>query len=292
MKDKILDKIINFDILVGLTALLIAGAAAFFSVYGISTLFSGAFFASIIMASSLEIGKLVTVTFLYRYWSKIKIYLRIYLSLALLVLMVVTSLGIFGYLSAAYQKSSLDYKATQEKISMMESQRPFYENLISQSESRIKTLSDARVVQETRLSEAMTNAFLSRNPLQLKQLQEQNISLIEQANEEIKNENNKIESNQQKIMDLSANINNLRFDQDGHKDIRTFKFVAEQFNTELDKVAKWFIITLIFVFDPLAIALVLSYNIAIDRKKQLLKNNNINVPESIYGEENLDIKKK
>jgi hypothetical protein len=266
MRDRILDRIIRFDILLGITALTIALVAAFFSVYGISTLFAGAFLATAIMASSLEVGKLVAVTFLYRYWGKTKGYLRTYLSIATIVLMLITSLGIFGYLSSAYQKSSLEYKAGQEKIAMIESQKPFYSNMIAQSEARIKMLSGARVTQEARLSDAMTNAFLSRNPLQLKQLQEQTINLISQANEDIKSESGQVRTNQAKIMSINDEVITMKFEGAGKKDIRTFQFVAEQFGTTLDKVAKWFIFTLIFVFDPLAVALILAYNIAVFKK--------------------------
>lgn len=268
MKDKLLDKIIKFDALLGLTAFVIALVAAFFSVYGISTLFAGAFLATAIMASSLEIGKIVSVTFLYRYWSKTKGFLKAYLSLATLVLMVITSIGIFGYLSAAFQKSSIEFKANQEKVLMIESQKPFYTNLIAQSEIRIRSLTDARVAQEARLSEAMTNSFLSRNPLQLKQLQEQTILLITQANDDIKTESGQIRTNQAKIMAINEEINTMKFASAGKKDIQTFQFVAEQFGTTLDKVAKWFIMTLIVVFDPLAIALILAYNIVVYREKK------------------------
>src|SRR5271157_4895512 len=101
MKDKLLPSS-KFPWILGISALLIALCAAFFSVYGISTLFAGAFISAVVMASSLEIGKLVGVTFLYRYWTKCNKFLKIYLVVASLVLMIITSLGIFGYLSAAY----------------------------------------------------------------------------------------------------------------------------------------------------------------------------------------------
>lgn len=269
MKDRILDRIIRFDILLGITALIIALVAAFFSVYGISTLFAGAFVATAIMASALEVGKLVAVTFLYRYWKKTTGFLKTYLSIATVILMLITSLGIFGYLSAAYQKSAIEFKATQEKIVMVESQKSMYSNLVAQSEARMRTLNDARTVQEARLSEAMTNAFLSRNPLQLKQLQEQTIGLINQANEDIKIESGQMRTNQAKIMAINEEVNTMKYASAGKKDIQTFSFVAEQFGTTLDQVAKWFIITLIFVFDPLAIALILAYNIAVFKKEEV-----------------------
>src|SRR6266568_7484034 len=119
MKDRLLDKVIRFDVLLGVVAMTIALVAAFFSVYGISTLFAGAFVSTAIMASVLEVGKLVSVTYLYRYWNKTKKWLAAYLSVAMAVLMLITSGGIFGYLSSAYQKSSTQYKANQDQVALV-----------------------------------------------------------------------------------------------------------------------------------------------------------------------------
>jgi len=100
----------TFERIVGLSSLFIASCAAFFSIIGIGMLFSGSAIASMIMASSLEIGKLVATTFLYRYWKKSQLLLKTYLILAVVSLMFITSLGIFGYLTSAYQQSSIENK--------------------------------------------------------------------------------------------------------------------------------------------------------------------------------------
>lgn len=266
MKDRLLDRFIRFDRLLGITAIVIAFVAAFFSVYGIATLFAGAFTLTAIMASSLEVGKLVAVTFLYRYWRKAQGFLKAYLGIATLVLMLITSLGIFGYLSAAYQKSAIEFKAAQEKITMVEGQKTYLQDKISQSKTRIKTLNDMRLMQESRMNEALTNAFLTRNPIQLKQIQDQTAELIKSADTDIRSENDKIQTTVDEIAKIDQQINEMKFASAGKKDIRTFQFVADQFGTTLDKVAKWFIFTIIFVFDPLAIALILAYNVATYKK--------------------------
>lgn len=266
MKSRILDHIIQFDKLLGITAIVIALVAAFFSVYGIATLFAGAFILTTIMASSLEVGKLVAVTFLYRYWHKTQGFLKTYLSIATLVLMLVTSLGIFGYLSAAYQKSAIEFKASQEKIVMIEDQKTYLNDKITQSKIRVQTLNDMRRIQESRLSETLTNAYLTRNPIQLKQIQEQTVDMVKSADESIKAEQDKIQNTMEEIHTIDQQVNDMKFASAGTKDIRTFQFVADQFGTTLDKVAKWFIFTIIFVFDPLAIALILAYNVVAYKK--------------------------
>lgn len=266
MKDRLLDRIIRFDKLLGLTAISIAFVAAFFSVYGIATLFAGAFTLTAFMATSLEIGKLVAVTFLYRYWQKTQKFLKYYLSIATIVLMLVTSMGIFGYLSAAYQKSSIEFKAGQEKIVMVEGQKVYLTDKIAQSKIRIQTLNDMRKLQEGRMNESITNAFLSRNPIQMKQLNDQTVDLIKTADSNIKTEQDRIQSTTDEISKIDQQVNEMKFTSANKKDIRTFQFVAEQFGVSLDTVAKWFIFALIFVFDPLAIALILAYNVVVYRK--------------------------
>ena len=112
-----------FPYLLGLSALFVASIAAFFSVMGISMLFSGAVISTSLMATSLEIGKLSATSFLYRYWNKTTLFLRIYISIAILVLMGITSMGIFGWLSSAYQTSALQYEVGQQQISSMGEQK-------------------------------------------------------------------------------------------------------------------------------------------------------------------------
>ena len=94
---------------IGLGALLVAGSAAFFSVFGLSKLFSGAAFSVIIMAGSLEFAKLLGASFLYRFWDKINTLLKIYLTTGVITLVGITSAGIFGYLSNAYQGATIGF---------------------------------------------------------------------------------------------------------------------------------------------------------------------------------------
>ncbi len=244
MKDKLLPKT-KFPLILGVSALLIALCAACFSVYGISTLFAGAAISAMIMASSLEIGKLVGTTFLYRYWHKCTKMLKLYLVASILVLMVITSLGIFGYLSAAYQKSSIEYGVTQDKIKIMDQQIAF-------SQKSVDTLIVLRNSQNTN---QMNDRILS-SPLVFKQFQQQ-----------IADTDNNIQLENKKKQDLIDKVNELKLGTASKKDVQTFKFVADALGMTLDNVARWFIISLIFVFDPLAICLILAYNVAVYRRE-------------------------
>jgi hypothetical protein len=188
--------------------------------------------------------------------------------------MLITSLGIFGYLSAAYQKSSIEFGITQEKIVNVETQKEFYLTKIDDSKKRITELTKLRVGQEERMSGILTNEMITRNPIQLKQLQEQTISLINSTDSSITEENTKIQKSNDEIQTLNDEINSLKLLTAEKKDVQTFKFVADALGISLDTVARWFILGIIFVFDPLAICLVLAYNVSVYKK----------VDDSVYEE--------
>jgi hypothetical protein len=266
MKDKLLPKS-HFPLILGCSALLIAICAAFFSVYGIATLFAGASISAMVMASSLEIGKLVGTTFLYRYWSKCTVFLKTYLVGAIFILMLITSLGIFGYLSAAFQKSYIEFGVTQEKITDMQEQKTYYHDKIDAAKKRINDLTTLRASEENRMSQVLTNEYIARNPIQLRQLQQQNVDLINDTDNSIKDENDKIQESIDGVAKIDSQINEMNMGTADKKDVQTFKFVADALKLPLDTVARWFILFIICVFDPLAICLILAYNVAVYKKE-------------------------
>jgi hypothetical protein len=223
-------------------------------------LFSGSAIASMIMASSLEIGKLVATTFLYRYWESSRLLLKTYLILAVVALMFITSLGIFGYLTSAYQQSSIENKLSEEKIVYIQDQKKMYVDKINDAKKRIENITKLRTSQENRLNESITNVIISRNPIQLSQIQQSTKEFIDKSEQDMDVENNKIQSTVDEIQKLDKQISDIKIKSGGQKDLQTFKFVADEFGVDINKVVKWFIICLISVFDPLAICLLLAYN--------------------------------
>jgi len=256
--------IFSFRNLLILTSLAIASCAAYFSVIGISMLFVGSKISSMVMASCLEIGKLVATSFLFRYWYKSQTFLKVYLTTSVIVLMLITSLGIFGYLSASYQKSSLDNKLFEEKVTIYESQKDSLSKKVEQSKIRIISISELRNSQEKRLGEAMTNPIIARNPIQLQEIQSQTLELINKSESNIEEENKKIQSSLDGVSKINGEITELKLDSHKKSDIVTFKYVAQELDMEMDKVVKWFIAIIISVFDPLAICLLLAYNTTLE----------------------------
>lgn len=239
-----------FTALLAFTALLVAGCGAYFSVLGIATLFSGHFWQVAIMAGSLELGKLVGTSFLYRYWKKVIWFLKIYMIGAILILMVITSLGIFGYLSSGYQVNAGKTELIDNKIALIEQQKTNIKSEIEQINSRIDTLNAARKTQEQRL------------PTMSREAAKPVYADMERAGKEIQGLTTRSQELQTLIFEKDNELITLGSEGNAVHDIGTFKFVAESVGLPLDTVVKIFIICIVIVFDPLAVALVLAYNIA------------------------------
>lgn len=239
-----------FTLLLGLSAFLVAGSAAYFSVLGIATLFSGSYFQVMIMAGALEFGKLVATSYLYRFWTKTAWWLKCYLLIAVAVLMVITSVGVFGYLSAAYQVNSSKVTQIDFQLQLIEEQKISIETEIQQLRSRIETLNSSRKSQEQRLPSMSRTAAA---PV---------YEDMKRSGEEIQKLTSRIQDLQTNKFAKDSETNILKAEVFKNKDIGTFKFIAEAINKPLDAVVIAFICVLIVVFDPLAVALVLAFNVA------------------------------
>lgn len=256
-----------FPVILGMSALFVATIAAIFSIFGIGMLFSGAKVSAMLMASALELGKVVSTTFLYRYWKQSSAFLKSYFVAAILILMLITSTGIFGWLSSAYQSSSIQYEITQKQIEILTSRR---ERLVSDlvvNKKRAESLSIIREEQENRFGEVIKNPVVSRNPTQLRQIQEQNLQLIKDTDISMSDLQRKYDSTSLEISDIDNKINDINLNAVKSKDIITFKFVSDALGLSMTTTVKWFIVVIIIVFDPLAVCLILAYNVAIVNTK-------------------------
>ena len=246
-----------FILIVALSALFVASCAAFFSIKGLITLFSGSSLAIGIMASSLEIGKLVAASFLHTYWKRINFLLKLYLILAVFVLMCVTSLGIFGFLTGAYQVHSSKVNTFDTKIASLTLEKSAIDQSILERTNRIKTLAELRETQEQRVQAAGN----------LKAPREQAYKAITEANEEIQKKETEVSEARQKAIALDKEISELKINLNTTTDVGSFKFIADALHTDVDTSVQYFIFTLIAVFDPLAVALVLAWNKLIEYRK-------------------------
>ena len=239
--------------LVAIAAVLIAGSAAYFSVTGLGVLFSGAAIAVMVMAGSLEFAKLVTATYLKQNWDVIKGFNKWYLTIAVAILMLITSAGIFGYLSNAFQQQSLVLDQVQRQIDVWDIK---IKSNNDQIESLTKQLEGLQSNQGTILEKGKVNSRLLRSidnrDRQVSKLQDK-ISDLQDLNVAQNDSINKIKTNNISI----------------EKEVGGFRFVADAFGVDLKVVVKFFIFLIVIVFDPLAIALIIAFNqLSMDGKKE------------------------
>ena len=234
----------NFHISLGISALLIAGSAGFFSVFGLSKLFAGAALSVIIMAGSLELGKLVTAAFLYRYWDKINYFQKVYLSIAVVTLILITSAGIFGYLSNAYQGATVSFEKQSNKLLANE----------DRLEQLLEDKSFLKEELEIQVSDLPDNYITAK-----RKLREEYNPIIQQVNDE--------------ILDVKGKIGDLKVGLvETGVDVGPAIYLARTFDTDVDTVVNFFIFILIFVFDPLAVMLVVAFNQALILREEELED--------------------
>jgi len=254
-----------FQYVVGLSALLVAGSAAYYSVFGLSKLFSGAMFAVVVMAGSLEFAKLVSASFLYRYWTKINSWLKYYMTIGVVTLVFITSAGIFGFLSNAYQGATVNFE--KESTALL-----YKEDRLDQLVEDKKYLKEEL---EAAVAELPDNYRTAKRKLR----------------EEYQPKINKINTD---MMDIKAEIGDLKIALvETGVDVGPAIYLARVFGTDVDTVVKFFIFILIFVFDPMAVSLVIAYNRILEDNTKVSSDTDIPTKKKwweVYGEKKKEFK--
>lgn len=242
-----------FVIILGLSALLVEAVAASFSVYGLSKLFSGASLAVILMAISLEIGKVVTASYLYRAWKKIHFLTKTYLTSALITLVFITSLGIYGFLSNAFQSSTIGFEKETSKIILMEEQI----TRLSDDKTAIKLEKQDFISGMNRDLDALNFADTSNYLLvnyRKRQVRAEYMPEIQKRDNQLDDIDNRLDSLQTLVSDLK--IQSI----DTGADVGPIIWVARAFDVGVNTVVQYLIFIFIAVFDPLAVVLVIATN--------------------------------
>lgn len=351
-----------FTAIIGGLALAVAGTAAFFSVRGIGLLFAGAALAAMVMAGVLEAGKLAMTSFLYRYWERIPRMLKWYCTIAVVVLIGITSLGIYGFLSDAYDDTrsrvemhennietlnkeivvieteiatlqNTDVTVEDKKTETIAGFQKIYDDYVADRRARQEALAsrnksdtEARTTRRQQLLdrlstldsaktaiEAKGGGLFSNNKKKLEELRvaqqperdsiasslstisEEESSATKSYNEALAKIDDDISAEYDKFVekvnglrDTTNDLDNVSVIEDKYDkikdnqadilvekeairdtDIGSFRFIAESFNLPVDTVVKWFIIVIVLVFDPVAVALVLAYNIMVGGRMTL-----------------------
>jgi|LakMenEpi03Aug12_release.lakeMendotaPanAssembly.Ray.scaffolds.fasta_scaffold97393_3 hypothetical protein len=272
-----------FPYIVAISAITISFSAAFYSIFGIGKMFAGASTNVMVMAASLEFAKLVIASLLYRFWDEINKVLKIYLTIACFVLIVITSAGIYGFLSSAYQETANKVENVDKNTAVIEKRKQMIQRQLDQAEKQLElksnrqnTLSDMRNRQQSNADNLIAqNKSVSSVRSQMNQLSKESKTL----DDDIKILQDSIASKTQQINDLDLEILNVSSNNDIANEIGPLKYIAKITGKSLDQVVNWFIIALMLVFDPLAIALVVAANFVFSYVDKNKKNESPKNPE-------------
>jgi len=244
-------------------AILLAGIAAYYSIFGLGKLFASQATAVMIMAGILEASKLITASILHKFWTKIQVSLKIYLTSAVIILMMITSLGIYGFLVSSYQETSSIVQTNQVKIEMIESNIENVNSNIDQNNnqidsklSRIEVLTNQRSSQESRLDTLYNRGWINN----AKRV-ESYIQTVDQQINDLQTESDEIQSRiniaRDSLVVLSTEKINLE-NNDAAAELGPLMYIADITGIDIDIVVNWFILFFILVFDPLAVTLLIT----------------------------------
>jgi hypothetical protein len=265
-----------FKILLILAALILAVTAAYFSTFGLSKTFAGAPLSVIIMTGGIEFGKLIAVTYLRRHWKTAQKFLRAFLFLMVAGAMLITSIGIYGFLSNAYETQSAKLTTMKKEIAILDKKKEAYNTQIerynTQLESksnRIETLTGLRTSQERRLDSLyMGESYISyygANSVE-SNIKDANAN-IDSLYVDITKTNKKIDA----LNDSIAIIDRQVIEKENSEetaDLGALKYLSRLTGAEMDTVVGWLIFIFILIFDPFAIALLIAANNVTMKKKE------------------------
>lgn len=278
-----------FPFIVALSALSVSLSAAFYSVTGLSKLFAGASFEVLIMASSLEIAKLVIASLLYQYWDKINKLLRFYLTTAAIVLVLITSMGIYGFLSAAYQETAALAGNVDAQIALVETKR---DNVRGQLE--------VYNAEKSSINEAVTSLRegLSNNVIQYKDKETGEIitttssstrkaleKQLDQAIERQTEINTKVDKLNEELFGYETEIVEIQSGSEIAGELGPLKYLAGLTGLGMDRIINYLLLIIIFVFDPLAISLVIAANFMFSLNSKDEETNDFEKEKTIIEEE-------
>ena len=278
-KNKTMKKYI-LPIVIALSALSVSASAAFYSVTGLSMLFAGASVAVLIMASSLEVAKLVIASLLYQYRKTLPKGLKIYLTTAAVVLVLITSMGIYGFLSSAYQETASKAGTLDSKIALVETKRDNIKTQLSvfnaEKESINKSVTDLRNGLSNNVityTNAQGQVMTSTSSATRKTLEKQ----LDQAIERQTEINSRVDELNTKLFDYETEIVEVSTNSELAGELGPLKYLSGLTGIPMDRIINYLLLVIIFVFDPLAIALVIAANFAFAQIHPKTK-------ENIYGE--------
>lgn len=253
-------------------ALSIAAVAAFFSVSGIAKLFAGSSLAVMIMAGTLEVGKIITASLLEKHWNELKTSLKIYLSIGVLVLMSITSVGIYGFLSSAYQETAYKVENINKNVQVLEIKRGLFENQLNDIRLEKKTITD-NIAELTKGLSNNNQTYKDKSGVVLTRTSSANRKVFQEQLAAAQKKRDELSLKENILNDSISSIDMKKLDLETNSDlageVSSLKYLSDLTGQPMNKIVNWFILMLIFVFDPLAITLLIAaQSIGSNKEKQ------------------------
>jgi hypothetical protein len=281
-------------LLLGVSALLVAACAAYFSVLGLSKLFAGESLLVIIMAGSLELAKLVSAGFIYNYWEKLNKLLKGYLTTAVVILMLITSVGIYGFLTSAYKETSDQLDIIDKQTEVIELKKNRYsEELANYNDERnqlnnsIGELSKGLANNVIQYKDSTGQLITTTSSATRRALQEQLNDFKSQRD----NVTGKIDVLNDSITSLDLQVLDLISNNEVAAEIGPLRYISDITGKDMDTVVNWMALFIVLVFDPLAVTLIIAFNAAMKIDKGERDKKRVEESYKVYGEKKDDLPK-
>jgi len=251
-----------FPLLIAISALSVSASAALYSVLGLSKLFAGASIEVMIMAGTLEVAKLIVASLLYQYWDIINKWLRSYLVLAVFILMAITSGGIYGFLSGAFQETSTQSEFLDKQVQIIDAKRIRFIESRDDYKLIVKELT-------TSLANPTMIQYVDRESGQLVTTTSSRVRKLKQS--ELSEAKLNLSSVTDSIALYDTKILEQQIGNESARELGPLKYMSQLTEQPMESIVNWFMLLIIFVFDPLAIAMVIAANVAFAQIKTTTK---------------------
>ena len=240
-----------FAILTLATALIISISAAYYSILGLTAIFAAAFWPIVILGSSLEVGKVVSTLWLHKYWNRAELQYKVYLCAAVAILMLLTSMGVFGFLSKAHTDQSMISGDVIAKISI-------YDEKIKQARDNITVARSALTQMDAAVDQTMSRSTTETGADKAAQLRRSQANERNRLLKEIDTEQKKIQALNDQRAPIAAEVRKVEAEVGPIKYIAALIYGDNPEANVLEKAVRWVIILIVVVFDPLALTLLLA----------------------------------
>lgn len=273
-----------YPILLGVSALSISLSSAYYSIYGLGALFAGAALQIMVMAGTLEFAKVVLAGFLHRFWKDLPTLLKSYLSVAVVILIVISSMGIYGYLASAYQNSSLELGSVEDRIEMLEGRKSRYTQQIASINqerqgltSTILTLSQGLTGNTIQYIDPQSGQLITTQSAAARNILQQQLTSARDRESLLSTQ---VDVFSDSLIVLDNRVFEVRDASSATRNLGPLLFLSQVSGMSMDRVVNILIVVIMLVFDPLAVTMIVATSVSFDTVRKPTKLNPTEQPES------------